>query len=187
MSLSKLIYLLLIFVASWSAYYLYEQSATDSEQILPSAEAPMFTGTNLYNTSYDINGLRNYKIHSTSLEHYAQTGKTVFHQPKLIVYREGNVDEWIITSDTGVLNKDYELTLNGHVVARNTLEGSSFDKLTTEMMLLNLKTKDFSSDEEITMIGPQFINIGNAIKGNFDANVATLFNQVQGKYETLTP
>lgn len=44
MSLSRLIYLLLIFVASWSAYYLYEQSADDVELIAPSLEAPLFTG-----------------------------------------------------------------------------------------------------------------------------------------------
>ncbi|OEF28446.1 LPS export ABC transporter periplasmic protein LptC [Vibrio rumoiensis] len=187
MSLSKLTYLVLFFIASWSAYYLYEKSATDVDQVAPSTEAPMFTGSDLYNTSYDINGLRNYKIHSTSLEHYAQTGKTTFYQPRLIVYREGTIDEWVVTSDTGVLDKENVLTLNGNVVARNTLPDSSFDKLTTDTMQLNLKTKDFSSDTKVTMTGPQFINIGNAMKGNFDANVATLFNQVQGKYETLTP
>lgn len=187
MSLSKLIYILLFFTACWSAYYIYESTTVENNQIAPSPESPVFTGKNLHNTSYDTEGLRNYQIYSTSLEHYAQTGETIFHDPQLIVYRDGDIDEWIVTSDTGVLNKDNKLKLKGHVVAKNTLEGSSFDRLTTEFMLLDLETKDFSSDKKVTMTGPQFINDGNAVKGNFSTNVATLYNQVQGKYETPTP
>lgn len=72
-------------------------------------------------------------------------------------------------------------------MARNVVEGASFDRLTTEEMKIDLNSKDFSSDTKVTMVGPQFINIGNAMKGNFESNLATLFNQVQGKYENLTP
>lgn len=99
------------FIASWSAYYLYEQSADEVDQVAPSLEAPLFTGQRLTNTSYDIEGLRNYKMYAVSLEHFAQDGHTVFHQPKLIVYREGNTEEWVVTSDTAVLSKDHILTL----------------------------------------------------------------------------
>lgn len=187
MSLSRLIYLLLIFVASWSAYYLYEQSADDVELIAPSLEAPLFTGENLTNTTYDIDGLRNYKMYSDSLEHFAQDGHTVFYQPKLVVYREGSTEEWVVTSDSAVLSKDHILTLQHNVVARNVIEGASFDRMTTEKMLIDLNSKDFSTDTTVTMVGPQFTNIGNAMKGNFDTNLATLFNQVQGTYENITP
>lgn len=187
MSLSKLIYTVLIFIASWSAYYLYEQSADEIEQVAPSLEAPLFTGQHLTNTTYDIEGLRNYKMYSVSLEHFAQDGHTVFHQPKLVVYREGSTEEWIVTADTAVLSKDHILTLQKNVVAHNVVEGSSFDRLTTDKMKIDLNSKDFSTDTKVTMVGPQFINIGNAMKGNFESNLATLFNQVQGKYENLTP
>lgn len=187
MRVSKLIYLLLFFIASWCAYYLYEKSADDFEISIPSLEAPMFTGQHLYNTSYDENGLRNYKMYSESLEHFAQDGHTVFHAPKLIIYREGKIEEWIVTADTAVLSKDHVLTLQNNVLARNVLEGASFDRLITEKMLINLDSKDFSTDTQVTMLGPQFTNIGNAMKGNFEDNLATLFNQVQGTYENITP
>ncbi|WP_086984553.1 LPS export ABC transporter periplasmic protein LptC [Vibrio aphrogenes] len=187
MSMSRLIYLLLFFVACWSGYYLYEQSADDVEQTAPSLEAPMFTGKNLYNTSYDETGLRNYKIHSDSLEHFAQDGHTVFYSPKLIVYREGNTEEWVITADNAVLNKEHVLTLQNNVLARNVIPGSSLDRMTTDKMIIDLDSKDFSSDTPVTMIGPQFINTGNAMTGNFATNIATLFNQVQGTYENITP
>ncbi|WP_105900798.1 LPS export ABC transporter periplasmic protein LptC [Vibrio gangliei] len=187
MSISRLIYLLLIFIASWSAYYLYEQSGDDFEQAIPSLEAPMFTGEHLYNTSYDETGLRNYKMYSESLEHFAQDGHTVFHSPKLIIYREGEIEEWIITADDAVLSKDHILTLQNNVLGRNVLEGASFERLTTEKMQINLDSKDFETDTQVTMTGPQFTNIGNAMKGNFETNLATLFDQVQGTYEKLTP
>ncbi len=37
------------------------------------------------------------------------------------------------------------------------------------------------------MIGTFFETEGQAMKGNFGTNNATLFNSVQGRYETLTP
>lgn len=187
MSIPKLIYILLFFVASWSAYYLYEKSDDGVEQVAPDLEAPLFIGKQLTNTTYDIEGLRNYKMYSDSLEHFAQDGRTVFYQPKLIVYREGTVEEWVVTSDSAVLSKDHKLTLQDNVVARNVIKDSSFDRMTTDKMNIDLNSKDFSTDTQVTMVGPQFTNIGNAMKGNFDTNLATLFNQVQGKYENLTP
>lgn len=189
MSFSKLIYTFLILVIMGTGYYLYDKSADENQQVEPSEQAPMFTGQNVYNISYDETGLRKYKLYSVHIEYYSQDGRTEFNKPKLIVYQEGNpkVEEWHVISDDAVLNDEHELTLIGNVVAKNQIPGSTFDTLKTERMLINLDTKDFSTNTKVTMVGPQFTNTGNAMKGNFGTNVATLFNKAKGIYETNTP
>ncbi|WP_153446176.1 LPS export ABC transporter periplasmic protein LptC [Vibrio algicola] len=187
MSFSRLMYLILIIIACGSGYYLYQKSSSDSTQITLDKEHPLFTSNDLNSVKYNLEGTRDYKIYAVTLENYAQSGDTVFHKPVLTIYQQGKIVEWVVNSDTAVLDKDHKLTLIGHVVAKNNLPDSSFDTMNTEKMLIDLKSKDFSSDTKVFMIGPQFTNSGNALEGNFKSNIATLFNQVQGKYETLTP
>lgn len=187
MSFARLMYFLLFLIACGSGYYLYEKSTDKSHQIVLDKEHPMFTGVDLNSVKYTIEGLRDYNIYAVSLENYAQTGDTVFDKPVLTIYQQGNIVEWVVNSDTAVLDKDHLLTLTGNVVATNHLPDPSFNTMNTDKMLIHLKSKDFSTDKKVIMVGPQFTNSGNALKGNFSTNVATLFNQVQGKYETLTP
>ncbi len=74
MSLSRIVYVLLLFIASWSLYYLLGQEQDSKIQVAPNLELPMFSGENLENISYDEQGIRNYVITSIHLDHYAKSG-----------------------------------------------------------------------------------------------------------------
>ncbi len=70
MRLSRVIYTLLVFIALWSAYYLFDKEQANNAQIAPNAELPMFTGDNIVNDSYGDKGVLSYIITSKHLEYY---------------------------------------------------------------------------------------------------------------------
>ncbi|MBW3697470.1 LPS export ABC transporter periplasmic protein LptC [Vibrio sp. T187] len=187
MSLSRILYLILIFICTWSAYYLYDKESSHTVQVAPNLELPMFSGKKLDNITYNPDGIRSHQIESTHLDHYAKSGDTIFENPILSVFRDGHTIEWQVTARRAVMSEDQELTLYDNVVVKNLLPDASFDTMTTDKFIIELVSRDFRSDTPVHMIGPQFETEGQAMKGNFDSNTATLFNNVQGRYETLTP
>ncbi|GAA5645738.1 MULTISPECIES: LPS export ABC transporter periplasmic protein LptC [Vibrio] len=187
MSLSRIIYVLLFIVAGVSIYYLLDKENTFDIQVEPNVELPMFSGESVTSTSYDESGTRSYVITSTHLDHYAQSGDTLFEKPVLKVFNQGTIQEWEVTADSAVLDKDHVLTLHDNVLAKNLLPDSGFDTLSTAKMSIQLDNRDFWADNQVVLIGPQFETVGQAMKGNFADNTAVLYNHVQGRYETLTP
>lgn len=187
MSLSRIGYLILAFIICWSSYYLFDKQQSYDIQVEPDTELPMFSGEDLVNTSYNEKGIRSYVITSENLDHYARSGDTIFHQPVLKVYKEGTTQEWEVTAVRGVLSQDHVLTLYEDVLATNLLPDSGFDTLSTEVMNIQLDSRDFWADNQVIMVGPQFETVGHAMTGNFADNHATLYNHVQSRYETITP
>lgn len=187
MSLSRIIYALLFLVASYSVYYLYSRHGQEAIQVTPDIELPTLSGKNIENITYNENGVRNYRVASKYLDHYAKSGNTVFEYPALSVYREGDVEEWRITADRGILDSEQVLTLHGNVLAKNLLPDAGFDTMATDKLLIHLKNRDFWADSQVLLVGPQFETKGRKMKGNFGDNTATLYDKVQGRYETLTP
>lgn len=187
MSLSRILYILLLFIASWSTYYLFDKSQGTTVQVAPNLELPMFSGKNLENISFNSEGIRSHSITSTNLDHYAKSGETIFENPKLSVFRDGETVEWIITARRAVLDEEQVLTLYDNVSVENLLPGASFKSMSTDELRIELISRNFQANNSVLLIGPQFKTEGQAMKGSFEHNNATLFNHVQGRYETLTP
>ncbi|MGF1721536.1 LPS export ABC transporter periplasmic protein LptC [Vibrio kyushuensis] len=187
MSLSRIIYLLLFFVITWSTYYLYDKEQEFDIQVAPDQELPMFTGRDIENVSYTESGIRSYIITSVYLENFAESGDTWFDLPVLKIYKEGTEQEWEITADRALLDSDQILTLYDNVIANNLLAESGFDTMSTEELSIKLTNRDFWADNQVVLVGPQFETEGQAMKGNFADNNAVLYNYVQGRYETLAP
>ncbi|CAM3019825.1 LPS export ABC transporter periplasmic protein LptC [Vibrio rarus] len=184
---SRIFQIVLVGVICLSGYYLLTNQEQQVIQVQPNKELPMFTGRFVTNTNYDLKGIRNYKITSEKLEHYAESGDTLFDNIVMYVYREGTIEEWQVVSDHAILDKNQHLTLKGNVIATNLQPDASFKTLTTDKMTIELDTKDFNSNDQVTLKGPQFVNIGQAMQGNLDKNEAELFNSVQGIYEKAKP
>ncbi|ASI95375.1 LPS export ABC transporter periplasmic protein LptC [Vibrio rotiferianus] len=187
MSFTRLLYLLLLFVVAWCGYYLLSAEQSDQIQVAPNLELPMFSGSGLENTTYAEDGVRSYVIRSSSLDHYAKSGDTIFEKPELMVYREGSVIEWKVTAKRAVLDEDQVLTLYDKVLMQNLLPEASFDTMATDKMVINLNNRDFKAEQQVLLVGPQFETTGGAMQGNLKLHTATLSEQVQGRYETITP
>ncbi|WP_162047248.1 LPS export ABC transporter periplasmic protein LptC [Vibrio taketomensis] len=187
MSLARIGYSILIVVIAVSSYYLIRDQKSYDIQLEPNVELPMFSGSQLVNTSYNEQGVRSYVITSVRLDNYASNGETIFESPVLKVYQDGKIQEWEITSKRGVLTKDHVLVLETDVLGKNLLPDSGFDTLSTDTLSIQLDNRDFWADNQVTLVGPQFETVGAAMKGNFAENTATLYKHVQGRYETFTP
>ncbi|SJL83632.1 LPS export ABC transporter periplasmic protein LptC [Vibrio palustris] len=187
MSVSRVIYAVLILVSLSSLYYLLDSEDEADIQVKPNTELPMFSGNNLNNVSYNDDGVRSYVIQSKHLDYYAKSGDTIFQSPILKVYQQGTKQEWQVTAQRAVLSKKQVLTLYDDVVAKNLLTTSSFEKMTTSKLSIKLDSRDFWANNPVDLIGPQFETHGQAMKGNFADNSAVLYNHVQGRYENLTP
>ena len=187
MSIHRIFYAILVLIAASSAYYLFGSKDTDVLQTNPNVELPALSGKNVDNTNYNDSGVRSYHITSSRLDHFAVSGETKFEYPILYIYKEGETKEWEVTADRGILDKNHVLTLYDNVLAKNLLPEASFDTMSTDTLSIQLDNRDFWADSTVLLIGPTFENKGQAMKGNFGQNIATLFNNVQGRYETLTP
>lgn len=188
MSLLRAIYLFLLVVVVWTGSYLYQKNSEQLLQVPPNIELPTFSGKTLTNLRYSETGLRNYKIASDHLDHYAKSGNTVFTMPILTVYsNNGKIAEWRATAKHAVLDKSNILTLYDDVMIKSLLDDANFDAMTTIKLSIQLTKRDFWADHQVLLVGPQFEIKGAAMKGNFGDNTAVLYNQVQGIYERLTP
>ncbi len=187
MSFTRLLNLLLIFIVAWCAYYLITPRGNDAIQVEPDTELPMFSGSGLENVTYGEDGVRSYVIRSTSLEYYAKSGETIFNTPTLMVYHEGKAVEWKISATKAVLDEEQVLTLYDKVLMQNLLPGASFDTMATDRLVINLTNRDFKADQQVMLVGPQFETTGGAMQGNLKQHTATLTDEVQGRYETVTP
>ncbi len=187
MSISRVLYTMVFIVAAYSAYYLFGARNVEVVQVIPDIEVPALSGRNVDNTNYNDSGTRSYRITSNYLDHYAVSGDTRFEYPVLYIYKDGEIQEWEITADRGILDKDHVLTLYDNVLAKNLLPDAGFDTMATDRLSIHLDNRDFWADNPVLLVGPAFENKGQAMKGNFGKNIATLFNHVQGRYETLTP
>ncbi len=184
MSMPRWVQLLLVVIIIGCGYYLLQGHEASSLQVAPDRELPQFSGHNVVDDSYDLDGVRSYRITSSYLDHYAGSGDTVFEDIVLYIFREGDTVEWEIVSDRAVLDNNEHLNLRGNVVATNLLPDASFERMTTDVMIIELASKDFHTDTQVTLEGPTFENMGQAAFGNFGKNEATLFNKVIGVYET---
>lgn len=187
MTLSRLGHGFLVAVCLLCGYYLLQNDEGYDIQVSPNEELPLFSGTNMSNISYDSRGIRSYEITSSHLEYYAASGDTVFEQPILRIYKDGNLLEWEISARKARLDDKQVLVLSDKVIAKNLLPTSSFDTMMTEQLNIQLDKREFWADQTVRLNGPQFVTRGQAMKGSFKDNTATLYQHVQGRYETLTP
>ncbi|MBY3788455.1 LPS export ABC transporter periplasmic protein LptC [Photobacterium carnosum] len=183
MTFKKLFYVLLMIICAWLGYYLLEQYWQQDVQVKPNDEKPMFIGSKVSNTNFDLKGIRQYQIDAEHLEHFNVSGETTFTQPVLWIFRQGQDAEWRISANNAKLEQDKILHLQGNVRIFNLLPDSDIQVIKTDNLRLNLVNKDFSTNDHVTINGPVFQNQGDGMKGNMDRNVATLLKNVKGRYE----
>ncbi|NLS12402.1 LPS export ABC transporter periplasmic protein LptC [Vibrio sp. SM6] len=187
MSGERLTTLALLLLVLGLAYYLYLDEPDAPLSASPSQELPIFSGEQLRNTSYDSMGVRNYQITAQNLAHYASSGDTEFQQPTLSIFHDGATEEWRVSAKRAVLDDAQQLTLYDNVQMQNLLPDAGFTTMVTEVLVIDLTTRDFHADQPVMLIGPLFETRAQAMKGNLRANHATLYDNVQGRYEVDTP
>ncbi|WP_120513418.1 LPS export ABC transporter periplasmic protein LptC [Photobacterium salinisoli] len=185
MTLNRLFCVVLVILCAWTGYYLLQKHWQQETLTAPDNEKPIFTGTGVKNTSYNEAGIRSYRIESDTLEYYNLSGNTEFQQPVIWVYKEGTESEWRISANHATLDKEHILQMSGNVRIFNLLPDSAINAIKTDTLRLDLISKDFDTPDPVTITGSAFQNEGIGMKGNMERSVATLMNNVKGRYEAL--
>ncbi|EPE37242.1 lipopolysaccharide export system protein lptC [Candidatus Photodesmus katoptron] len=184
MNLSHIVYIILILSASYSIYYLFEKKEEKINRYITSnKQIPMFRSKNMENIFYTEEGIRSHIITSKHLKYFPKSGETEFEFPVLKIYKNGQIQEWEISSDKALLYENRILTLYDNVLAKNLLVQSVFDVMSTKELNIELNNKNFWSHDHVVFIGQKFKIEGQEMKGNFIKNTAILSKKVKGQYE----
>lgn len=185
MTLHKLLYTLAFIVCVSTGFYLINDYWQGDVQVKPDDEKPIFTGSIVTSTSHTEAGIRSYQVDSEYLEHFKKSGDTDFVKPVLWLFREGTETEWRISSNDATLDQDQILYMKGNVRIFNLLPDSTLKVIQTDNLRIDLVSKDFDTPDHVVMTGDAFINEGDGMTGNMDRSVATLLNNVKGRYESI--
>ncbi|CZF78361.1 MULTISPECIES: LPS export ABC transporter periplasmic protein LptC [Grimontia] len=184
MILQRLGIVALLAVCGYTGYYLLTQHYWEAEiQVAPDAEKPLFTADNINSTTYNMQGIRTYRIESVHVENYQQLDETHFNEPVLWTYSNGEEEEWRVSSEFAVLEDTKTLVMTGRVRIFNLLPDAQIKVVTTEELTLDLVTRDFWSDTETEITGVGLQTRGERVKGNFGSHQMELIDQVKSRYE----
>lgn len=187
MMLKRVGYFISLLVCSLCGYYLLQQYyASEPNQVMPDAEKPLFTSETAQTTRYDQDGMRNYQLQAKHVEYYQLVDETHFNLPVLWTYNEQQQQEWKVTADFAVLEDKHLLLMQGNVRIKNLLPQSQLKRATTDTLTLDLNSRDYWSDDHTKIEGVGFTSEGEQVKGNFNAQLMELFNQVKTEYESKT-
>lgn len=162
-----------------------------SEQVAPTLGTvkgdPSFWGNNMLTVVYDPEGKLHYKLVSTKVKYYAETGDTDFTQPLMTLYSQTGIPIWMVRADSAVLTKDRMLYLKNNVEVNSLTPESQLERLETAQATINLKTQDITSDTEVKLYGTNFTSTGLKMVGNLRNRTAALQEQVKSYYEIKKP
>lgn len=176
--------LILIVVCILGGMYLSQEYFQPEVQIKLDSSVPIISSKSVLMKSYDTEGVLNFKINADTLDFYEASGETHFQKPVLILFKDGKISDWQITSKIATLTKDQILVLTEDVLISSLSPDNALKTLYTEYLVIDLATQDFSGDRPVLIHGINFESQGDTIKGNLGEQIATLKGKVKSKYET---
>ncbi|WP_434358324.1 LPS export ABC transporter periplasmic protein LptC [Parasalinivibrio latis] len=184
MTFQRLGIILLLVVTGYAGWYLlqnYYQSA--DVQVAPDGEKALFSAEGIKSAVFSPDGKISYDVTSSFLEYFAKIDETHFTKPVVMIYGDNGEPEWRIVSNAAILRGKQVLEMTGKVRIFNLLPQSTVDSISTESATLELKSHDFWSDDETTLVGKMALIRGQRMKGNYGNHTVELFDQVKGRYE----
>lgn len=175
--------LILIAVCILGGMYLSKEYFQPEVQVELDATAPLISSKKVLMKSYNTEGVLNFGINAQTLDFYEANGETHFQKPVLILYKDGNISDWQIKSNTATLTKDQILVLTGDVLISSLRQESALKTIYTEYLIIDLVTQDFHSDRPVLIQGVSFETQGETIQGNLHKQAAILKGKVKSKYE----
>lgn len=157
---------------------------SDDEGLIPiDDQATTYQSRHIVTIIYDPTGKLSYKLVAEEVKYYNTDELSWFNQPVMTLFDENAVATWSVRADRGKLTKDRMLHLYGHVEVNSLTTTSHLEKIKTDNAQVNLLTQDVSSDDEVTLIGVNFISHGMKMRGNLREKNAELIDKVKSIYE----
>ena len=147
------------FIALLVAFMVWVYVKPDVEFPSLPAHHPSYIADDVQSHHYDEFGFNDYRIFAEKMTNYPETDTTLFEHPKVVVYiknkESGVVSTWQLTSAEGTLTEKYNLLLSGDVLVENLSKDQLVQTMSTAQATVQLDSKEISSDQKVTWIGPQ--------------------------------
>ncbi|MGP1939419.1 MAG: LPS export ABC transporter periplasmic protein LptC [Arsenophonus sp. ET-DL9-MAG3] len=132
---------------------------------------------------YTPTGKLIYKLIMDEMHRFSKNKTSLFINPILMTYETEDVPTWVIRANKAKLMNDNMLYLYGNVQVNSLNSSSNLRQILTENAIINLITKDVSSNSKVTIIGIGLRSVGMKMYGNMKTYTAELIKDVKTYYE----
>ncbi|MGP1931380.1 MAG: LPS export ABC transporter periplasmic protein LptC [Arsenophonus sp. ET-YP4-MAG3] len=132
---------------------------------------------------YTPTGKLIYKLIMDEMHQFSKNKTNWFINPVLMTYETKNIPTWVIRANKAKLTNDNMLYLYGNVQVNSLNPNSDLQQILTENAIINLITKDVSSNSKVTIIGIGLRSVGMKMYGNIRTYTAELIKDVKTYYE----
>lgn len=158
----------------------------DPEPELPLNEqeeawVPNYQARNMRSTLYNESGEVNHEVYAQKMEHYQLLGFTLFKQPQYTIYIKNQEQPWHVVATEGTLYEDNRIQLETDVEIRSLTAEGFVRRIKTNFLEINLNDKTMTSDQNVEIIGSNFVtkSVG------FNANLITQQYELLANVQTI--
>ncbi|WP_199609761.1 LPS export ABC transporter periplasmic protein LptC [Flocculibacter collagenilyticus] len=182
--MSKLrVLLILVFLVVMALMWLPYMKTTPltSQPEVESDFNPDYTAASLVHSMYAPDGRLSHKIRSERMAHYQELGFTRFYNALFTIYDHNEQNHWQIRADEAVLFDD-RIELDNNVVATSLNQDSYLKTINAEYIEVSFVQKTMLSDQDVEMLGDQFVMKGKGLRANLYSKSFKLINHVRTVY-----
>ncbi|AMA65005.1 Lipopolysaccharide export system protein LptC [Candidatus Arsenophonus lipoptenae] len=158
----------------------FNQSSTS---IIINKNQPNYQTGNAVMHLFNPKGKLDYKLIIDKFYYFSSDKISFFINPILTIYNIKKIPTWTIRANKAKLINDNMLYLYGDIQINNLNINSELKKILMEEGIINLLTRDISSNNQVTIIGRGLKSIGMKMLGNINTNTAELIEDVKTYYE----
>lgn len=169
---------ILAFLMVTAAAFLYRlsgmQSGPTNDEILQNY--PTFTAVHISGDNYDDDGRLRHHVEADEAVYYKNKDLLTMEKPRGIYYSypSSGVEPWQLSADQGSFVRNKEAELTGHVLLQPVFEGSPVTRAETSYLHFDLQKNLISTDEKITISGPNFLNEGTGLEADLTTRLVKI-------------
>ncbi|MWP62848.1 LPS export ABC transporter periplasmic protein LptC [Gilliamella sp. Pas-s25] len=176
-------FLLLIVVIG--VYYNYQKGdGAVSQSTQDVSDKPIYQSDNMLTDIYDLSGELVYKIESSNVRHYDNSGNTEFDLPSFTIYDQQHIAIWHIKAKQATLTSDKLLYLYHDVQLDNLTQESQLKQVKTDNAAVDLTSQLVTSKDPVIINGVGFYSTGIGLAGDLHAKTANILENVKTYYNT---
>lgn len=146
---------------------------------------PSFESQNFYGKTFNEKGLLTQEINAQNVKYYKDRDLIKVHKGSLNFFEHQEKDSkaYNVKADNVLFYLEKESYLNGNVILTPLNKDAPFSKILTDKVKIDLEKNIISSDAQITIIGPKYINIAEGFIGDLNKKTIDLKGNPHATYQ----
>ena len=157
------------------------------EEIKPKAQTeeawvPNYQASGMRSTIYNKAGKINHQVFAEKMEHFDLLGFTLFKHPEYTLFAQAGAP-WKINAREGTLYDDQRLQFETDVQISGTSADGLAQQVTTNFVEINLGDKTMTSDQDVSISGPNYVINSKGFKANLETQQYELLDHVKTVFQ----